>query len=67
MGWTKMTQERANVLWEQYDIAQAAICDEVEAEGYDPDSMYFEMEVAERERELRKQFPWKEMVEAIRC
>lgn len=60
-----LTLDKANVLWEQYDIAQAAICDDVEAEGYDPDSMYFEMEVAERERDLRKQFPWKEMVEAL--
>lgn len=65
MGWSRMTQERANVLWEQYSIAQAAICDEVESDGFDPDSMDFEREVALRERELRKQFPWREMVEAL--
>lgn len=65
MGWTKMTLDRANALWEQYDIALAAICDEVETDGFDPDSVYFEREVSLREQELRKQFPWKEMVEAI--
>lgn len=65
MGWTKMTLDRANALWEQYDIALAAICDEVETDGFDPDSAYFEREVSLREQELRKQFPWKEMVEAI--
>lgn len=65
MGWTKMTQEKADVLWEQYSIALSAICEDVEAEGFDPDSMYYDREIDLRERELRKQFPWKEMIEAI--
>lgn len=57
--------DRANALWDKYNAAQAALCEEIADEGFDPDSIYFEREVDRRERELRKQFPWDEMVAAL--
>lgn len=65
MSWTKLTLDEANALWEQYSIAQAVLYEAVESDGYVPESKDFDRVLLTRERELRKQFPWDEMVDAI--
>lgn len=65
MSRTKLTLDEANALWEQYSMAQAVLYEAVESDGYIPESKDFDRVLLVRERELRKQFPWDEMVDAI--
>lgn len=49
-------------LWVCYNFEVDQIEDDMIGEGYDPDSYWYDLEFRKRELEIRKRFPFKEMV-----